>query len=159
MKFGLTSVILGSSPCLKKVTARNYYEAVSFIEIYSKVFKILANYINGKIVFWIKPRTTLSHRVVVWSIAQLCPVLCDPMDCSPQGSSVHGILQARILEWVAISSSRGSPWFRGWTHVSCVSCIGRWILYHCTTWEAQSKHTICYMEPERVCGTIPSGNA
>ena len=51
MKFGLTSVILGSSPCLKKVTARNYYEAVSFIEIYSKVFKILANYINGKIVF------------------------------------------------------------------------------------------------------------
>ena len=98
MKFGLTSVILGSSPCLKKVTARNYYEAVSFIEIYSKVFKILANYINGKIVFWIKPRTTLSHRVVVWSIAQLCPVLCDPMDCSPQGSSVHGILQARILD-------------------------------------------------------------
>ena len=39
---------------------------------------------------------------------QLCPTLCNPMDCSPPGSSVHGILQARILEWVAISSSRGS---------------------------------------------------
>ena len=39
---------------------------------------------------------------------QLCLTLCDPMDCSPPGSSVHGILQARILEWVAISSSRGS---------------------------------------------------
>ena len=40
-------------------------------------------------------------------IAQLCPTLCDPMDCSPLGSSVHEILQARILEWVAISFSRG----------------------------------------------------
>ena len=40
--------------------------------------------------------------------AQTCPTLCDPMDCSPPGSSVHGILQARILEWVAISSFRGS---------------------------------------------------
>ena len=41
---------------------------------------------------------------------QLCLTLCDPMDCSPQGSSVHGISQARILEWVAISFSRGSSW-------------------------------------------------
>ena len=41
-------------------------------------------------------------------VAQSCPTLCDPMDCSPPGSSVHGILQARILEWVAITFSRGS---------------------------------------------------
>ena len=61
--------------------------------------------------------------------AQSCPTLCNPMDCSPPGSSVHGISQARILEWVAISSSRGSSWPRDRTHVSCVSCIGRWILY------------------------------
>ena len=53
--------------------------------------------------------------------------LCDPMDCSPPGSSVHGILQARILEWVAISSSRGSSRPRNQTHVSC---IGRRVLYH-----------------------------
>ena len=39
---------------------------------------------------------------------QSCPTLCNPMDCHPQGSSVHGILQARILEWVALTSSRGS---------------------------------------------------
>ena len=45
--------------------------------------------------------------------------LCDPMDCSPPGFSVHGIFQARILEWVAISFSRGSPWPRDWTWVSC----------------------------------------
>ena len=41
-------------------------------------------------------------------VAQSCPALCDPMDCSPPGSSVHGILQARILEWVAMPSSRES---------------------------------------------------
>ena len=44
--------------------------------------------------------------------AQSCSTLCDPMDCSPPGSCVHGILQARILEWVAISSSRGTSWPR-----------------------------------------------
>ena len=54
---------------------------------------------------------------------------------SPSGSSVHGIFQARILEWVAISYSRGSSQPRDWTHISCISCIGRWILYRCATWE------------------------
>ena len=49
---------------------------------------------------------------------QSCLTLCDPMDCSPPGFSVHGIHQARILEWVAISSSRGSSWPSDWTHVS-----------------------------------------
>ena len=44
------------------------------------------------------------------------------------GSSVHGIFQARVLEWVAISYSRGSSWLRDQTHISCNSCIGRWIL-------------------------------
>ena len=52
---------------------------------------------------------------------QLRPTLCDPLDCSPQGSSIHGILQARILEWVAISSSRGSSQPRDQTWVSCIT--------------------------------------
>ena len=56
-------------------------------------------------------------------VAQLCPNLCDPMDCSPPGSSVHGIFQARVLEWVAISFSRGSSWPRDRTQVSCI--VGR----------------------------------
>ena len=68
-----------------------------------------------------------------WYIAQLFLTLCDPLDCSPPGSSVHGILQARILEWVAISSSRGSSQPRDWTHISCISCISRRILYHWVT--------------------------
>ena len=60
---------------------------------------------------------------------QLCTALCDPMDCSPSDSSVHGILQARILEWIAIPFSRGSSWPRDRTHISYVSYIGRQILY------------------------------
>ena len=67
-------------------------------------------------------------------VTQSCPTLCDPMDCSPPGSSVHGILQARIPQWVSISFSEGSSHPRDRSHISCVSCIGRWILYHCTTW-------------------------
>ena len=51
---------------------------------------------------------------------QSCPTLCDPVDCSLPSSSVHGILQARILEWVAISFSRGSSWPRDRTWVSCI---------------------------------------
>ena len=58
--------------------------------------------------------------VCVW-ITQLCLTLCDTMNCSPPGSSVHGILQARILEWVAISFSRGSSRPRDWTQVSCIA--------------------------------------
>ena len=54
-----------------------------------------------------------------WSeVAQSCPTLCDPMDCSLPGSSIHGILQARVLEWVAISFSRGSSRPRDWTWVA-----------------------------------------
>ena len=64
------------------------------------------------------------------SVAQLCPILCDRMNCSLPGSSILGISQARILEWVAISSSRGSSWSRDLTHVSC---IARQILYHWAT--------------------------
>ena len=73
------------------------------------------------------------------SVALLCLTLWNPMNCSLQGSSVHGVFRTRILEWVAVSYSRQSSRPRDWTHVSCVSCIGRWILYHWTTWEAHAK--------------------
>ena len=69
----------------------------------------------------------LSVWVAKVNVTQLCLTLCDPMDCSPLVSSVHGILQARILEWVAIPFSRESyqPWDQ--TRVSCIA--GRF----CTT--------------------------
>ena len=57
----------------------------------------------------------------VSEVTQSCPTLCDPMDCSPPGFSVHVILQARILEWVAISFSRGSSQPRDRTWVSCTA--------------------------------------
>ena len=63
-------------------------------------------------------------------------LFCDPMDYSLPGSSAHEILQARVLEWIAISSSRGSAQPGDRTHISWVSCIGKQILNHCTTWEA-----------------------
>ena len=59
-------------------------------------------------------------------VAQLCPILCDSTNCSLAGSSFHGILQARILEWVTIPFSRGSSWPKDRTQFSC---IGRQILY------------------------------
>ena len=70
----------------------------------------------------------LSHFRRVW--------LCNPMDCSPPGSSVCGILQARTLEWVAMPFFKGSSQPRDWTLVSCVSCVSRQILYHGTSREA-----------------------
>ena len=61
--------------------------------------------------------------------AQLCLTFCDPMDCRPPGSSVHSIFWAKILKWVAISSSKLSSQSRGRNHVSYVSCIYRQVLY------------------------------
>ena len=54
-------------------------------------------------------------------VAQSCPTLCDPMDCSLSGSPVHGIFQARVLEWIAISFSRGSSQHRNRTRVSRIA--------------------------------------
>ena len=68
-------------------------------------------------------------RVCAKSV-QMCLNLCDAMDCSLSGFSVHGILQARILEWVATSFFRGSSWPRDQTHFSYVSCTGGQVLYH-----------------------------
>ena len=82
------------------------------------------------------PENTQDWSPLEWTVSQSCPTLCNPTDCSLLGSSVHGILQARILEWIAISSSRGSSWPRDRTHLSCASCISRQILYHWATWEA-----------------------
>ena len=80
--------------------------------------------------------TAFNNHVSVCSVAELCLILCNPEHCSPPGSSVHGIFQATILEWIAISYSRGSSQPRDQTHVSCISRIGRQILYRHTSWEA-----------------------
>ena len=67
----------------------------------------------------------LKGRLCACSVVQSCPTLCDFMDCSPPGSSIYWIFWARILEWIALSFSRGSSQPKDRT---CISCIGRWIL-------------------------------
>ena len=61
------------------------------------------------------------HKTLCVLVAQLCLTLCDPTDCSPPGSNVLGIFQARILEWVAIPFCRGSSWPRDQTQLSCIA--------------------------------------
>ena len=75
---------------------------------------------------WITERVTLVHAC---SITPSRPILCNSMDCSLPDSSVNGIFQARLPEWVVISSSRGSSQSRNQTRTSCISCIERQILY------------------------------
>ena len=72
--------------------------------------------------------SSISHS----EVTQSCPTLCDPMDCSLTGSCIYGIFQARVLEWVAISSSRGSSWPRHGTQVFHIA--GR----HFTIWATNS---------------------
>ena len=73
------------------------------------------------------------------SVTQSCLTPCDPMDWSLPGTSIHGILQARMLECVAISFSRGSSQPRDQNCISCVSCIVRQIFYHSASWEVSWK--------------------
>ena len=95
--------------------------------------------------WWLfKNQLTLSccYRLV----SQSCPTLCDPISCSPAASSVHGIFQAWILEWVAISFSRESSWCRDWTQVSRIT--GRYFIVWATR-EAQVPQSPEYY----LCGT------
>ena len=71
---------------------------------------------------WADGQLDVWFKYTKWSeIAQSCPTLCDPMDYSLRDSSIHGLFQARELEWVAISFSRGSSWPRDWTRLSCIA--------------------------------------
>ena len=73
---------------------------------------------------------------------QLCPASCNCMEHSPPDSSVHGILQARILEWVVVPSSRGSSQPRNGTCISYISCIAGGFFTQWATWEAHTYNQI-----------------
>ena len=74
-------------------------------------------------------QTSLQRRHSESEVVQSCPALCYPVEYSPPGSSVHGIFQARILEWVAISFSKGSSQPRDRTQLSCIAgrCFNLWV--------------------------------
>ena len=84
-------------------------------------------------------------------VTQSCLILCNPMDCSPPGSSVHGILQARILEWVTMPSSRDLP---DPEIKPCLLLLCRWILYHWATQEAHSipRKVVLFFTVYRIIG-------
>ena len=112
--------------------------SVFFLGIFSYFFqKCLDPIVKHK---WRLPHTDKKFSdagsVVHTKSLQSCPTLCKPMVCSLPGSSVRGILQARILEWIATPFSRGSSWPRDHTHV-CGFCITVKILYCWVTEEAQ----------------------
>ena len=88
--------------------------------------------------YWLLKGFKHYHEVKWSEVTQSCPTLCDPMDCSLLCSSVHGIFQARVLEWVAISFSRGSSWPTDWTQVSRI--VGRYF----TVWATREVQTLSY---------------
>ena len=91
---------------------------------------VSVSFFSSFLLLWKLPTKTCLCAVCSAKLLQSCLTLCDTVDCSPPGSSVHGVLQARILEWVAMPSFRGTSQPRDWTHVSYISCFGRWVLYH-----------------------------
>ena len=82
-------------------------------------------------------------------VTQSCPTLCDSVDCGSPGSSAHGILQARILEWVANPFSRESSWRRDWTWVSCIG--GRfftiWVIREVHNWKSKDLKWVSLEDP------------
>ena len=96
---------------------------------------------------------TLSKFVCV-SVAQLCLTLCDPVNCSPPGSSVQGIPQARILEWVAMFSSRGSSQPRGRTRISYVPALTGRFFIASAHWEGPDHHDAYFKGMSRTYSVV-----
>ena len=94
-----------------------------------------------------------TRLVTVYSLSHV-QLFCDPMDCNPPGSSVHEISQARILEWVAISSSKGSS-PRDQTRVSCGSCIAGGF-FTTSTWEALMSYVLLGIYFNKTISDLPS---
>ena len=86
---------------------------------------------------------------------QFCPTLCNPMNCSPPGSSAHQILPARTLEWIVVPSSRGASQPRDWTRISYVFHVDRQVFYHSTSWEALTLHPMPLFHPDCVIPFSP----
>ena len=120
-----TSLSLTSSPCVSS----HHLPSLDSFSVQILLFKRLPS-------CWIWEHLVTLCVHAKW--LQSCLTLCDLMGCGLPGSSVHGILQARIMELVAMSFSRGNSWPRDQTHISG---IGRWILYHWSTREVQSNNS------------------
>ena len=110
---------------------------VSFYCIAKQIIYTYTDIHPFKILFPYRPLQSIKKSSLCYTVGPYCVLvdhscqtLCDPVDRSPPGSSVHGVLQARILEWVAMPSSRGSSQSMNIIQVSYVSGIVKCILYH-----------------------------
>ena len=95
-------------------------------------------------------KSSVQYHTDESEVPQSCPTLCNPMDSSLPCSSIHGILQARILEWVAISFSSRSAWPRDWTWVSCTA--GRFF----TIWTTREAHHTDIRQLIEICWIFTS---
>ena len=128
---------MSTGPCVRRavITAAHSFNSYWHVQLIKLLWSILLTVSTLLLIFNPTYHQQTSRqgnwKPFACSVAKECLTLWDPVDCSPPGSSVHGIYQARILEWVAISSSRGSSRLRD---QNCISCIDG-ILYHWVTWE------------------------
>ena len=152
------------SKCPQKKPSSSKLQSISSPSA-SRWHSILINHLAGSpslpmLAFWSSELQTLhlsslsSHAAAAAESLHSCPTLCDTMDCSPPGSSVCGILPARMLEWITMTSSRGSSQLRDQTHV----CLLHWqagrFFATSTTWEARCGYqvnTIVYKILELGC--------
>ena len=126
---------LQSEPPGSPISMVIYYSLVKF---YCRDLDIIRQKLAVNWVYFVKMNKELKFIASESEVAQLCPTHFDPMDCSSPGSSFHGIVQARVLEWVAISFSRGSSWPTDRTQVSCI--IGRCFTIWATYMKCSSKN-------------------
>ena len=136
--YGLLSHFLLVSAQILAFLAILYKKAILYSLLHSLVF-LHSNYhflrVHAKLLqsCWTQCNPMVSNSTL-WSVTQCNPMVswtqCNPMVRGLQAPLVYGILQARIREWVAMFSSRGSSQPRDQTYISYVSCIGRWVLYH-----------------------------
>ena len=100
-----------------------------YLLIFSSLHYTKRNFTASNAYLW-QATIRIQQRESESEVTQSCPALCDPVDCSPPCSSVHGIFQARVLEWVAISFSRGSSRPRDRTQVSRIVSKTLYLLSH-----------------------------
>ena len=134
----ISSLLLDSAPnrisyWWSQVLRKGGTKEVVFLPLYWWEFTVLSIWdISNCREGW---KLVVSENILVYTCMHakslhLCPTHCNPMDCGPPGSSVPGIFQTRILEWVAMPSCRVSSWPRNRNCTSDLSCIGRWVLYY-----------------------------
>ena len=115
-----------------------FHFAMQGVQIPSSISNLRFHMPSGQNDNNIKNRSDIiTNSVLHTKSLQSCPTLCDPMDCILPGSFVHGILQATILEWVAISFFRGSSQPRDWTQVSCIVGFTVWATREAPKWNSK----------------------